>query len=194
MTERNGAAEFGPNWMAVDDVLSRAAAIDDRSVSKLARESDAGSGYLREKSARRQAYKAANETAVAYSRAGAMSTATDLALDALIRGVISIAESSGEDVHELEEAWSQYRSAIAEGEARPRKTAFIGFTRSLRRTVGRSSARRVKPASVGATDAAMAVVLWDLASTKGPFTPEHRNLLLEPWLSVFPLPEGLSAG
>ncbi len=39
--------------------------------------------------------------------------------------------------------------------------------------------------------AAGVVVVWDLATADGPFTFEHRDLLIAPWELVFGLPEGL---
>lgn len=171
--------------------MHRAGQVDGEALSKLARESDSGSGYFGPKSARRNAYRAANHTALAHSRSSEVSSATSQALDALVREFVATDKASGNDTDEITEVWSRYRSAVAEHESRHRKAAFVGFNKSLRRVVGVTSARLVSPASMAASDAAMAVVLWDLTSSGGPFTWEYRDLLLQSWLSVFPLPEGL---
>lgn len=42
-----------------------------------------------------------------------------------------------------------------------------------------------------AQDAARGAVTWNLATADGPYTHEHRDLLIGPWRSVFGLPEGL---
>jgi hypothetical protein len=42
-----------------------------------------------------------------------------------------------------------------------------------------------------ARDAAWAIVTYDLATPDGPYTIEHRDLLLAPWIEVCGMPEGL---
>ena len=39
--------------------------------------------------------------------------------------------------------------------------------------------------------AALAIVTYDLATPDGPYTIEHRDLLLAPWIEVCGMPEGL---
>lgn len=46
-------------------------------------------------------------------------------------------------------------------------------------------------AGAAARVAAGAVVTWDLATADGPYTFEHRDLLIAPWREVCGLPEGL---
>ena len=46
-------------------------------------------------------------------------------------------------------------------------------------------------ARAAARDAARAVVTWDLASSDGPYTFAHRDLLIGPWQTVCGLPAGL---
>ena len=42
-----------------------------------------------------------------------------------------------------------------------------------------------------AGDAAWVIVTYDLATPDGPYTIEHRDLLLAPWIKVCGMPEGL---
>lgn len=56
---------------------------------------------------------------------------------------------------------------------------------------GRKGAEVVAGARWAVEVSAEVLVVWDLASARGPFTVAHRNLLMKPWLSVFDLPDGL---
>jgi len=78
-------------------------------------------------------------------------------------------------------AWvaARYAAGVAAGDA-----AWVAAGDAARYAAGDA-------AGYAAWVAALAIVTYDLATPDGPYTIEHRDLLLAPWIEVCGMPEGL---
>jgi hypothetical protein len=76
-------------------------------------------------------------------------------------------------------------------DGRSRNVAATDFLRqTLQQTIGIPANQDVSFAGGVAGAAASAVVVWDLATRRGPFKFAHRKWLTQAWLNVMDLSEG----
>jgi hypothetical protein len=113
-------------------------------------------------------------------------------MDCVITAVQRVATADGKSSERIADNWRVYRLAVADGSARRRQRAFRKLQRVLIRTVDLKYAKRVPVASGAVSIAVRVAVIWDLVNDRGLFTPLQRDLLMAPWVSVFPLPQELS--
>ena len=85
------------------------------------------------------------------------------------------------------------RAAILTSDEGARLVAARVAARDAARVAARDAARVAAwyAAWYAAGYAALAIVTYDLATPDGPYTIEHRDLLLAPWIEVCGMPEGL---
>jgi hypothetical protein len=185
-------SKFGPNGRSVSAILNQAAAMSLDEMAALAASNDSMTGYFGRRKAWLEAQNAAQGVARSNSRLAIAASASDRAMDCVISATQRLAAANGKDADRIADSWRRYRSAVADGGVRRRRRAFSKFQRVLRRTIGLKFARQVPVASGAVSSAVQVAVIWDLANDRSPFTREQRDLLMTPWMSVFPLPQELS--
>jgi hypothetical protein len=74
------------------------------------------------------------------------------------------------------------------GNSRERQEAFRLARKAFRRGIGSDLTRQWPMASIGATWALVAILIWDQATEEGPYTIRDREILTRPWLMVSLLP------
>jgi hypothetical protein len=185
-------SKFGPNGRSVSTILNQAAAMSPDEMVALAASNDSMTGNFGRRKAWLEAQNAAQGAARTHSRQAMAASASDGAMDCVIRATQRLAAANGKDGDRIADSWRRYRSAVADGGARRRRRAFNKLQRVLMRTIGLKYSRRVPVASGAVSSAVEVAVIWDLASDLSPFTREQRDLLMTPWTSVFPLPQELS--
>jgi hypothetical protein len=185
-------SNFGPNGRSVSHILDQATTMSLDELAALAASNDSMTGYFGRKKAWLEAQHAAQDVTRTHSRQAVATSASDAAMDCVIGATQRIAASNGKDAKRIADRWLIYRSAVADGGVRRRRMAMSKWQRALIRTIGLKHARRVPAASGAVSSAVRVTVIWDLANDGSPFTREHRDLLMTPWVSVFPLPRELS--
>lgn len=108
--------------------------------------------------------------------------------EAVLTAAIAAASTEGRDTEGVLTAWREFQNAVDSDSSRDRQRAFRACRRQCRRGLGRSLARAWPTAGIGAGWALIAVVSWDLVAENGPYTPEHRDALVRPWIDVADLP------
>ena len=185
---------YGPNGRAVAVILAQCAEMTLGQVAAAAKANDSTTGYLGISRSWRDATRAAQGAAESHSRTKFLTVAKDAAMDSVMRAVQRIVASNGKSDTGIAESWQNFLSAIAaDANPRGRQRAYRNLQRALSGAVGSKAAKTVPLASGAASTAAQVAVVWDLAGERGPFTPEHRDMLMLPWLTVFPLPPDLAA-
>jgi len=108
------------------------------------------------------------------------------------RGVVEVVRRSAtltdDEVKQLALAWNTAdpaRDAARDAARIAARAAARDAAWNAARDAARDAAR------IAAWDIARAVVIWDLATTDGPYTFTHRDLLMAPWIEVCGLPAGL---
>ena len=114
-------------------------------------------------------------------------------MDSVIKAVQKIVASDNKSEADIADCWRSYLAATTTTNPRPRRKAYRNLQRALTSAVGSTVARAVPVASGAASSAAQVAVVWDLANDRGGFTAADRDLLMSPWLTVFPLPPDLAA-
>jgi hypothetical protein len=186
------ASAFGPNSEAVSKILDQAEAISLSELAILATSVNSVAGSLGRDRTWQQAQDAAQGVAQADSRTTSVTSARDAAGDCMMRGVQRCAAAKGRNADRIAESWKRYRQAVVGGDAGLKRRAVRKLQRTLIRTIGFNYAKHVASARRAVSNAARAVVVWDLARDQSEFTPAQRSLLVAPWVSAFPLPQELS--
>jgi hypothetical protein len=106
--------------------------------------------------------------------------------EAVLTAAIAASSLTGRDTAGVRAAWDEYKAAVESGDKRRRKRAFQASRKVFRRGFGPLN-KKWFIASTGAHWALVAIVSWDLA-LGGTYTPEQREELTRPWVSVAPLP------
>jgi hypothetical protein len=184
---------YGPNGHAVAVILGQAAQMTTGQIATMAKASDSTTGYLGLKKGWLDAGRAAQGVAEKHSRTRAFTTAKDVAMDSVIKAVQKIVASDNKSEADIADCWRSYLAATTTTNPRPRRKAYRNLQRALTSAVGSTVARAVPVASGAASSAAQVAVVWDLANDRGGFTAADRDLLMSPWLTVFPLPPDLAA-
>jgi hypothetical protein len=186
--EQDPFFNYGPNGRAVAVILAQCAEMTLVQVAAAAKANDSVTGYLGISRSWRDATRAAQLAAEGHPRTRFLTAAKDAAMNGVMRAVQRIVASNGKSDAGIGENWQDYLSATAEPDPRRRQRAYRNLQRALNGAIGSKAAKSVPVASGAASTAAQVAVVWDLASERGPFTPAHRDLLMSPWLTVFPLP------
>jgi hypothetical protein len=184
---------YGPNGHDVAVILSQAEQMTLDQIAATARANDSSTGYLGIKKSWLHAGRALQGAAERHSRTKPLKAAKDDAMDSVIRAIQRILLSDNKSDADIATCWQEYLAAIASVNPRARKGAYRKLQRTLIHSVGLKAAKTVPIASGAASSAAQAAVVWDLANERGEFTPADRDLLMAPWLTVFPLPPDLAA-
>jgi len=184
---------YGPNGPAVVAIMNQAAGMTPDQMAATAKTSGAATGYLGIRKSWVNARKAMQDVAETHSRTRALIAAKDAGMDSVMRAVQIIVASNGKSGAGIAEGWQDFLAAIADANPRRRQRAYRKLQKALRDTVGSKVAKTVPVASGAASTAAQVAVVWDLASERGRFTPNDRDLHMSPWLTVYPLPPDLSA-
>jgi NADH:ubiquinone oxidoreductase subunit len=184
---------YGPNGPAVVAVMNQAAEMTPDQMAATAKTSGGAIGYLGIRKSLVNAQKAMQDVAETHSRTRALVAAKDAGMDSVMRAVKVNVASNGKSDAGIAEGWQDFLAAIADANPRRRQRAYRKLQKPLRDTIGSKVAKAVPVASGAASMAVQVAVVWDLASERGRFTPTDRDLLMSPWLTVYPLPPDLSA-
>jgi hypothetical protein len=184
---------YGPNGDAVALILSQAAGMTLSQMATTARASDSTTGYLGVKRSWHNAGSALQDAAERHSRTRFLTAAKDDVMDTVIKAVQRIVVSDNKSAAGISDCWRDYLAAVAIAHPTPRRRAYRNLQKALTQGIGFKAAKIVPVASGAASSAAQVAVMWDLANERCGFTPADRDLLMAPWLTVFPLPPDLAA-
>jgi hypothetical protein len=183
---------YGPNGPAVAAVLNLAAEMTPKQMSVAAKSSSVVTGYLGRNKSWLNALKAMRDVAETHSRTTPLRAAKDAGMNSVMDAIQRTVVSSGKSDAGIARGWQDYLTAIEEQNPRRRQRAYRKLQKALRSTVGLKVARTVPVASGVASTAAQVAVVWDLVSARGRLTPADRDLLISPWLTIYPLPPDFS--
>jgi hypothetical protein len=116
-------------------------------------------------------------------------------MDTVIKAVERIVVSENKSAAGILDCWRDYHAAISieNPRTRTRTRAYRKLQKALIHSIGFKTAKTAPAASGAASSAAQAAAVWDLGGERGGFTRADRDLLMAPWLTMFPLPPDLVA-
>lgn len=184
---------YGQNGQAVAVILGQAAEMTLSQIAAMAKASDTTAGYLARNKSWRKAGRAAQGAAKNRSHTRSLEAAKNDAMDAVVKAIQRIVVADGKSDADIAARWGDFLAAVANANPRVRTRAFRKFQKTLIHSIGLKASKAVPLASGAASSAAQVAVVWDLANERGEFSLADRDLLMAPWLAVFPLPPDLTA-
>jgi hypothetical protein len=210
---------FGPNTAGVEQLLGRTVSMSTAEIAKLAEAHFVRTGPSVVRNLRGfLSMNGARKAATAAGRSESFTLASTAGVEAVVRASVRELQAGGQDIEVVVLAMEEYRRthveaveprkvSYPEGErrlqqffmaghgdyvdGRSRNVAATDFLRqTLQQTIGIPANQDVSFAGGVAGAAASAVVVWDLATRRGPFKFAHRKWLTQAWLNVMDLPEG----
>jgi hypothetical protein len=176
---------------AVEDILSRAAALSREEIGRLGGSAGTATGFVGIRPSWIEARNAAIDAARFSGLGPALEGVSSRASDAVLAAAVASAAARHRDPPRVHEAMRRYRAS--EGFRYPveRHREARQLRKLLRIGLGPGVERRIGLAIDGVEAAVIAAVTWQLATEAGGYTLDHRTLLSKPWMSVAPMPRGL---